>query len=59
MVFRHLGLQLSELEKAIESLMEADFVNFTMEDIKGRVTELEGAGSPNGIDTEVCHIGCH
>ncbi len=55
-IYRHLGLQLSELERAIEGLMEADFVNYAMEDIKGRVTEFERLESPDGIDTEVSLI---
>ena len=35
---RHLGSQLAEMERAIERMMEADLVNFAMEDIalKGR-----------------------
>ena len=36
--------------------MEADFVNFTMEDVKGRVSEIERVESPDGVDTEVSHI---
>ena len=35
--FRHLGSQLAELERAIEKMMEADFVHFAMEDIHHRL----------------------
>lgn len=34
---RHLGSQLAELEKAIEKMMEADFVHFALEDIVHRL----------------------
>ena len=39
--FRHLGSQLVELERAIEKMMEADFVHFALEDIHHRL--------PNGL----------
>lgn len=48
---RHLGSQLAELEKAIEKMMEADFVRFCLEDIKQRL-ELESESS-EGIESEV------
>ena len=34
---RHLGSQLAEMERAIEKMMEADLVDFAMEDIGLRV----------------------
>jgi hypothetical protein len=34
---RHLGSQLAEMERAIEKMMEADLVDFAMEDIRLRV----------------------
>ena len=35
--YRHLGSQLIELEKAIEKMMENDFVRFALEDIQHRI----------------------
>ena len=37
MYHRHLGSQLAEMEKAIEKMMEADFVHFALEDICHRL----------------------
>ena len=55
---RHLGSQLAELERAIEKMMEADFVKFAMEDIQQRqqyAQEMAAAHSnPERADSEVC-----
>ena len=37
---RHLGSQLAEMEKAIEKMMEADFVHFALEDICHRLPAM-------------------
>ena len=50
---RHLGSQLAEMERAIDNLMEADFLNVTCNDLEKRIAELERVESPDGIDTEV------
>ena len=54
---RHLGSQLAELERAIEKMMEADFVKFAMEDIQQRqqyAQEMATAHStPERTDSEV------
>lgn len=48
---RHLGSQLSEMERAIGKMMEGDFVNFCLEDMRQRIKEAEG---PETTETEVC-----
>lgn len=53
---RHLGSQLHELEKAIENLMEADFIHVALEDLRSRVIfvgEGERIGSPEEVQTEI------
>lgn len=53
---RHLGSQLAELERAIEAMMESDFVRVALEDVRARVRYAgkgERTGSPEGVDTEV------
>lgn len=39
--FRHLGSQLEEMAKAIERLMEADFVHFAQQQVQHRLTMLK------------------
>ena len=41
------------MERAIDNLMEADFLNVTCNDLEKRIAELERVESPDGIDTEV------
>ena len=56
--FRHLGSQLAELERAIEKMMEADFVQFALEDILHRlpaVVRKDGLQLPN-LDTESSEV---
>ena len=54
---RHLDSQLAELEKMIERMMEADFVHFTLEDVRNRVTRTRGiSSSPDGVDSEVSGV---
>ena len=53
MRFRHLGSQLAELERAIEKMMEADFVHFALEDIHHRLpSPLRKDGSVQAPNTE-------
>ena len=51
---RHLNSQLIELEKAIERMMESDFVHFAIEDVQNRIknSSNEVAGSEKA-ETEV------
>ena len=51
--YRHLSSQLVELEKAIEKMMEADFVHFAVEDILNRFKSSLQEGSAR-VETEVC-----
>ena len=58
-ILRHLGSQLHELEKAIENLMEADFIHVALEDLQSRVIfvgEGERIGSPEEVQTEVLQL---
>ncbi len=52
---RHLGSQLSEMEKAIGKMMEGDFVSFCLEDIGCRIGEggaTQGEeGATQGVDS--------
>ena len=53
MCFRHLGSQLAELERAIEKMMEADFVQFALEDIHHRLpSTLRKGGTMQAPSTE-------
>ena len=62
---RHLGSQLAELERAIEKMMEADFVKFAMEDIQQRLQYAQEMATPHSnperTDSEVwpyCYWHC-
>ena len=49
---RHLSSQLSEMEKAIGKMMEGDFVQFCLDDIRQRIKEPAGGGA-DSTETEV------
>ena len=48
---RHLSSQLTEMEKAIGKMMEGDFVQFCLDDVRQRIKEP--AGGADSIETEV------
>ena len=54
---RHLGSQLAELENAIEKMMEADLVEFAMQDVQYRLEMCRDESLANeASESEVCVI---
>ena len=53
---RHLGSQLSEMENVIEKMMEADLVDFAVQDIRYRLEASQNAttSEEGPIESEVC-----
>lgn len=58
---RHLGSQLAEMENVIEKMMEADLVEFAVQDIRYRLEVCQNAAVPEDgtSESEVMHSHIH